>query len=155
MTVEKKKGQFTFRTAAVLFFLSALFEILSAGSETLLFGAIRGGVVAGIYHVVYVALFAALGVGLWGGKRWGYPLVFATTAVYTLDKLQFVLSRDALETLVTNQLAGYENELQLQGLDTALIMQAIVLMSVTVVLCWWGFALYTYLRRDYFKSAAA
>lgn len=154
MPDEKKKGRFTFRTAAVLFVLSAVFEILSISSETLLLGAIRGGVIAGVYHLVYVALFAALGVGLWSGRSWGYPLVLVTTVVYTLDKLQFVLSRDALETLVTNQLAGYENELQLQGLDTALIMQAIVLMSITVVLCWWGFALYTYLRRDYFKSAA-
>lgn len=154
MPEDRKKGQFTFRTAAVLSVLSALFELLSAGSETLLFGAIRGGIVAGIYHLVYVALFMALGVGLWRGKSWGYPLVFATTAVYTLDKLQFVLSRDALETLVTNQLAGYENELLIQGLDTALIMQAIVLMSIVVVLCWWGFALYTYLRRDYFRNGA-
>lgn len=152
MPAEKKKGQFTFRTAAVLFILSALFELLSAGSETLLFGAIRGGVIAGIYHLVYVALFAALGVGLWSGKSWGYPLVFTTTAVYTLDKLQFVLSQNALETLIRNQLAGYESALQAQGIDTTLIMQAVVLTSVVVVLCWWGFALYTYLRRDYFKS---
>ena len=154
MPVDRKKGLFTFRTAAVLFILSALFELLSISSETLLFGAIRGGIIAGIYHLVYVALFVALGVGLWSGKAWGYPLVFITTAIYTLDKLQFILSWGALETLVTSELAGYESELQAQGLDTALIMQALMLMSVVVVLCWWGFALYAYLRRDYFKSEA-
>jgi len=152
MLVDRKKGQFTFRTAAVLFILSALFEMLSAGSETLLFGAIQSGVIAGIYHLVYVALYVALGAGLWSGKSWSYPLVFATTVIYTLDKLQFILGREALEALIANQMAGYESALQAQGIDAALLMQAIVLMSVVVVLCWWGFALYTYWRRDYFKS---
>lgn len=152
MTADGKKGRFTFRTAAVLFILSALFEILSISSETLLFGAIQDGVIAGVYHLVYVVLFMALGVGLWNGKSWGYPLVFTATAVYTLDKLQFVLSRDALEALIANQLAGYESALQAQGMDVTLIMQAVILTSVVVVLFWWGFALYTYLRRDYFKS---
>ena len=154
MPVDRKKGQFTFRTTAVLFILSAFFELLSVGSETLLFGVIRAGIIAGIYHLVYVTLFMTLGVGLWSGKSWGYPLVFGTTIIYTLDKVQFLLGREALETLIANQMAGYESALQAQGIDAALLMQAIALMSVVVVLCWWGFALYTYLQRDYFKREA-
>lgn len=153
MPGDGKKGQFTFRTTAALFLLSAVFELLSISSETLLFGDIRGGAVAGIYHLVYVALFTALGVGLWSGRRWGYALVFVTTTIYTLDKLQFLLSRQALETFLANQMAGYESVLQSQGIDMALIMQTIVLASMVVILFWWGFALYTYWRRDYFKSS--
>lgn len=155
MPVDGKKGQFTFRTTAVLFLLSAVFELLSISSETLLFGEIRGGAVASIYHLVYVALFTALGVGLWSGKKWGYALVFGTTTIYTLDNLQFLLSRQTYETFLANQMAGYESALQSQGIDLALIMQTIVLVNVIVILCWWGFALYTYWRRDYFKSSGA
>jgi len=152
MPADRKKGQFAFRTAAVLFVLSALFEILSIGSETLLFGAFQGGVIAGIYHLVYVALFLALGVGLWSGKSWGYPLVFATTIIYTLDKLQILFGQQVLESLIAGQMAGYESELQAQGIDAALLLQAVILMSVVVILCWWGFAWYTYIRRDYFQT---
>lgn len=152
MTMDRKKGHFTFRTAAVLLIASAVLELLSVTSEVPLFDAVRDGIAAGIYHLVYAGLFLALGMGLWRAKKWGYTLVFVTTAVYTLDKLQLVLGRQALDTYIKTQFAGYESQLQSQGIDTALVTQAIVLMAVVVVLCWWGFALYTWWRRDYFKQ---
>jgi hypothetical protein len=151
MEPTRKKGTFTFRTAAVLFVLSAVFELLSVTSEVPLFGAIRGGLSADVYHIIYVLLFLALGVGLWGGKKWGYALVFITTALYTLDKLQFVLSSRAVEAFITTQMGGYESELQAQGINAGMILEALILMSLVVVLCWWGFAWYTYIRRDYFQ----
>ncbi len=147
-----KKGVFTFRTTAVLFILSAVFEIFSVTSEVPLFGAIRTGLSANIYHIAYILLFAALGIGLWEAKKWGYSLVFITTALYTVDKLQFVLSRQTVETFIAAQMGGYQSELQAQGIDTSLIMEAIVLMNIVVVLCWWAFAWYTYIRRDYFQT---
>jgi hypothetical protein len=152
MAEEKKKGQFTFRTAAVFFILSALFEMLSFPSQPLLFGAARGGVVAAVYHLAYLALFVALGIGLWSGQGWGYPLVFVATAVYTLDRLQMLFSWQALESFIVSQLGGYESALQARGVDAALLVQAVMLISIVVILCWWGFAAYTYLRRDYFQS---
>jgi multisubunit Na+/H+ antiporter MnhC subunit len=152
MEPDRKKGHFTFRTTAVLLMVSAAFELLSLTAEAPLFGEIRSGIGVGIYHLAYVALFMALGVGLWRARKWGYTLVFVTTAVYTLDKLQFILSRQAMENFIAQQMSGYEEALQSQGVDSALIMQAIVLTNIIIVLCWWGFALYTYWRRDYFKS---
>ena len=151
----RKKGHFTFRTTAVLLMASAVFELFSITAEEPLFGEIRSGLSVGIYHVFYAALFAALGVGLWSAKKWGYALVFVTTAVYTLDKVQFILSRQAMENFIARQMSGYEEVLQSQGVDSALFMQAIVLTSIVIVLCWWGFALYTYWRRDYFKNTGA
>jgi hypothetical protein len=132
--------------------LSAVFELLSVTSEVPLFGAIRNGLSADIYHIVYVLLFLALGVGLWSAKKWGYMLVFITTALYTLDKLQFMLSRQVVEAFIATQMGGYESELQAQGINAGLIMEALVLMSIVVILCWWGFAWYTYVRRDYFQA---
>lgn len=152
MTTDRKKGCFTFRTAGVLLMASAALELLSVTSEVPLLGEVRGGIAAGIYHLVFAGLFLALGMGLWGAKKWGYTLVFVTTAIYTLDKLQMVLGRQALDTFIEAQFAGYESQLQSQGIDTVLIMEAVVLMTVVVVLCWWGFALYTWWRRGYFKD---
>jgi hypothetical protein len=152
MESDRKKGHFTFRTTAVLLMASAVFELFSITAEEPLFGEIRSGLSVGIYHVFYAALFAALGVGLWNAKKWGYALVYVTTAVYTLDKLQFILSRQVMENFIAQQMSGYEEALQSQGVDSALFMQVIVLMSIAIVFCWWMFALYTYWRRDYFKS---
>ena len=152
MEPDRKKGHFTFRTTALLLMVSAAFELLSLTAEEPLFGEIRSGIGVGIYHLAYAVLFTALGVGLWRARKWGYTLVFVTTAVYTLDKLQFILSRQAMENFIVQQMSGYEEVLQSQGFDSALFMQAIVLTNIIIVLCWWGFALYTYWRRDYFKS---
>ncbi|MBI3545433.1 MAG: hypothetical protein HY081_02385 [Gammaproteobacteria bacterium] len=147
----RKKGHLTFRITAALFILSAVFEIISIDTETILFGAIRTGTIVIVYHLFYIVLFAALGFGIWHAKKWGYNLVFVATAVYTLDKIQFLLNQQAIETLFAQATAGYESALQAQGITAALFMQSIALMTVVVIVCWWGFAWYTYWRRDYFK----
>jgi len=148
----RKKGHFTFRTTAVLLIASAVFELFSITAEEPLFGEIRSGLSVGIYHVFYAALFAALGVGLWRARKWGYTLVFVTAALYALDKLQFFMNQEAMERFIKQQMSGNESALQAQGIDSMLIMQAMALTSVVIVFCWWGFALYTYWRRDYFKN---
>ena len=148
----RKKGHFTFRTTAVLLIASAVFELFSITAEEPLFGEIRSGLSVGIYHVFYAALFAALGVGLWRARKWGYTLVFVTAVLYALDKLQFFMNQEAMESFIKQQMSGNESALQAQGIDSMLIMQAMALTSVVIVFCWWGFALYTYWRRDYFKN---
>jgi hypothetical protein len=152
MDPDKKKGHFTFRTTAVLFILSAAFELLSITDEVPLFSEVRGGIAAGIYHIVYAVLFLTLGLGLWGAKKWGYTLVFVATALYTIDELQFLVGQKAVETYITKQISGYESVLQSFGLNAALLILLFLLTSILVAICWWGFALYTYWRRDYFKS---
>jgi hypothetical protein len=150
MTTDRKKGHFTFRTAGVLLIVSAAWELLSITSEVPLFGETRGGAGAGVYHVVYAALFLALGMGLWSAKKWGYMLVFVTTAVYTLDKLQFLLSRQAMESYAVQMQAALEP--QMPGIDRVFVLQILMLVLVLFMLCWWGFALYTWWRRDYFQN---
>lgn len=150
METVRKKGHFTFRTAAVLLMASAALEMLSITSEVPLLGEIRGGVSAGIYHGVYAVLFLGMGVGLWGATKWGYLLVFITTAVYTLDKAMLLLSQKAMETSAM-QLQGALEQL-IPGVPYELLLQANMLKVSLFILGWWGFTLYTYWRRDYFKS---
>ena len=151
MRADKKNGHFTFRTTAALLLVSAAFELFSITDAEPLFGEMRSGLSVGFYHLFYAVLLTALGVGLWRAQQWGYSLVFVTTVVYTLDKLQFILGRQAMNSFIQQQVGGYEEVLRTQGIDNAFILEVIVLASIATVLCWWGFALYTWWRRDYFK----
>jgi len=145
---EKKKGSLTFKSAGVLFFLSAIPEIFSLTMDVPLLGRIIGGGGAAAYHLVYFFLYLSLGIGLWGARQWGYKLVFIATAVYTLDKALLLLYRESAVKWIVQQLNRYGGAGQM--LDPGTMSRAILMMTVTVVVCWWGFALYTYLRRDYF-----
>ncbi|MBC8394611.1 MAG: hypothetical protein H8E17_18835 [Deltaproteobacteria bacterium] len=142
------KGRFTFRSAGVIFLLSAIAEIFSLTSEVLLFGAVRGGIAAAVYHLAYVSLFFFMGIGLWQGKPWGYKLVFIGTIFYTLDRAQYLLDRKSIEVSLAHQLGSYK-EIWEQT-DKGLVIQAVTLMILIGMVSWWGFALYTYIRRDYF-----
>ena len=92
---KKEKGRATIRIAAVLFLASAVFEILNFNSAVALFGAVRFGAAALLYHFVFAALYAMTGIGMWTAKKWGYWAVMATTAIYTIDKIQLMLSPQA------------------------------------------------------------
>jgi predicted MFS family arabinose efflux permease len=118
-------------------------------TEVPLFGAVRGGAVKVLYHLLYATLFLALGVGLWTGRRWGYRLVFAGTLYYTLDKFLYLLDRETIEVHLMQQLQPYGEIFELIEKDS--ILQMMVLTTVLFVGCWWGFALYIYLRRGYFR----
>jgi hypothetical protein len=147
------KGRSTIRITAVLFILSAMLGLLSVTDETPLFGGIRGGWMAVIYHLTYVVAFLAVGVGLWRARPWGYWAVMATTAFYTLDTAQFLLARQTLRGYVMEDLSVLP-ELP-GGVPTKEVLTATTLLYVTLLVCWWGFAVYIHLRRAYFASAAS
>ena len=144
------KGKFTFQTAGILFVLSALFELFSINSSVPLLGNVRGGVVAATYHLIYVVLFFWLGFGLFRARSWAYKLVFVTTGLYTLDRLIYVLDRTALEIYLVTLLGKYGVTIGIP--ETGVILKVILLATVLILVCWWGFAGYTYLRRDYFHQ---
>jgi hypothetical protein len=144
-----RKGNLTIRVAGALFVVSGIWELFCLTSEVPLFGAVRVGLVAVTYHVLYVALFAAMGVGLLIGRYWGYRAVFMGTLLYTLDKVIFLLDRRTMEAYLKGQLKGNIEVLEL--LDQDSLLQLTVVFSILLVACWWGFALYLYFRRDYFR----
>lgn len=146
----RAKGKFTFKTAGVLFVISALLEIFSINSRIPLFGNLRGGLVAATYHLIYAVLFFSLGFGLFKARPWAYRMVFVTTGLYTIDRLVYVLDQKALEIYLTTLLDKYG--LSTGTLQTGFVMKVILLATVLIVACWWGFAGYTYLRRKYFHQ---
>ena len=142
------KGKLTFQTAGVLFALSALFELFSITSSVPLFGNIQGGMIAATYHLIYVVLFFMLGFGLYKARSWAYKLVFVVTGLYTLDRLVYVLDRKALESYLVALLGKYGVTIGIA--ETGFILKVILFATALIVACWWGFAGYTYLRREYF-----
>ena len=146
---KRKKGHLTFRSAAVFIFLSAIAEVVSSTAEVPLFGRIAGGAGAVVYHVGYCVLYLFLGIGLWRAAHWGRQLVFAATGWYTLEKLAVLVFPDAAVELMLAQISRYG---VISGnINTVFLRQAIQAVTLTGVLCWWGFALYTYIRRAYFN----
>jgi len=144
------KGKLNFQIAGVLFVLSALLELFSINSRVPLFGNIQGGMIAATYHLIYAVLFFPLGYGLYRARSWAYTLVFVATALYTLDRLVYVLDRKALEIYLVTLLNKYGVAIGIP--ETGFILKVILLATVLIVACWWGFAGYTYLRREYFHQ---
>jgi len=145
-------SRLTIRTAGVFFLASAVVEVLSVSSAVPLFGNVRGGVVAVVYHLLYVGLFLGMGVGLWAAKSWGYRLMCAGTVFYTLDRILYLLDGQAREAEVTSALGGFGALLGVGGESS--VAQAMVLATVLTLACWWGFLFYLYFKRDYFQSSA-
>ncbi len=143
------KGRFTIRTAGVFMVLSAIFELVSVTGGVPLFGSIRVGFVAVAYHLSYSALFLAMGIGLLQAKPWTYRLVVAGTLFNTLDKLVYVITPGTMRVELLHQMERFPQFLELIEIDSLLpIMTA---LTVSFCGCWWGFVLYLYLHRAYFR----
>jgi len=142
---EKHPSRFTMRTAGAFFLLSATLELLFLSSEVMLLGDYRGGPAAVLYHIIYAGMFFGMGLGLWQARYWGFRAMFGGTIIYTLDKIQSLLFYQGLD----NQLAEYGLML---GPDGQSMIQSInLIMTLTIILCWWGFLYFLYRKRDYFK----
>lgn len=145
-------ARFTIRTAAVFFLISAMIEGVRLRADVPLFGAVRGGVVAIAYHLVFAGLFLGMGVGLWEAKSWGWKLMFAGTLFYTADRFLYMLDGEARKVEAASALGDYA---ELLGVDAQSSIAQIVVLSTTLTLiCWWGFLIYLYLKRDYFDAKA-
>ena len=131
------KGKWTFRIAAVLFVISALTELMPPTAPVPLFGAMQGGPVALFYHLFYAGLYVGLGVGLWQAKLWGYTLLLFTTGVYTLDRLQLLLFREAVLADLMRK-PGPLGEV-LAAVDSHLLLTVFTVATLMILLCWWGF----------------
>lgn len=145
-----RKSNLTIRIAGIFFMVSAFFEGLSLTSGIPLFGAIRGGAIAVVYHLVYIGLFLAMGIGLWAARPWGYRVMFVGTIIYSLDKVIYLLDRQARDAAMREMLAGYGGMLGMA--DPGSMQQMINLFTMLMVVSWWGFLLYLYFRQSYFRA---
>ena len=147
------KGRATIRTAAVLFLVSAVFEIMDFNSAVALFGGVRVGAVAVFYHFAFAALYVLSGIGMWTAKPWGYRVFMTTTAIYTIDKIQLMLFPQAFYDYILQQLTVTREIVGM--IPKEQLTQYFMIAYIVLLLCWWGFALYIYMRRQYFQEKHA
>jgi hypothetical protein len=146
-----RKGNASMRFAAVFFVASAAYELIEIGSPVPLFGAMRTGFFAYLAHFIDAAVFAAMGVGLYQCTRWGYRAIMGGTAWYTFAALLYVFDSKVREAELMGALKGYDVVASYVPKDTILSMA--VLVHLTILLCWWGFAAWIYVRRSDFGVA--
>jgi len=145
------KGRPTIRIAGAFFALSAIIELVSMGVQVPLLGALRGGLTAAVYHGAFAALLLTIGVGLWKTAPWGARAVYLGTVVYSLDRFRYLLDRPGRESELLHQLGSYPEIVETFGVD--LLLRLGTLMALLFVGCWWGFAVYVYVRRAVFTGA--
>ncbi len=142
---QKRQGpRFTMRFAGFFFFLSALAELSDITVAVQLFGEEYTGIIAFIYHIIYIGLYGAMGLGLWSAKPWGFQVLFAGTLTYTVDRLLFIMYGQATSGLISQ----YGELMGVGGED--IVSQAMHLGIVATLVAWWSFVLYVYIKRDYF-----
>ena len=153
----RPKGAFTIKTAGVFFILAGVFSLMSPTSEVPLFGAMRGGWMALCYNLGFAALFLGMGIGLLTGKAWGYWLILYGTVLYSVDKILLLLDTSAREAYLagSSNLQGLGPLLGVDGSElTRTLDQMLTVLCLTSLGCWWGFALYIYLKRAYFQKSS-
>ncbi len=140
-------SRFTIRTAAFFFFLSAVVELFSVADTVPLFGANRDGVVALIYHLLFIGLYSGIGFSLWTGKAWGPRFILAGSVFYTLDRMLYLLGGQAAAKVMEQ----YGTFLGPEG--QGMITWVMALITGATLAGWWGFVIYLYFKRDYFETS--
>lgn len=132
---------------AVCCVVSGIFELINLSDAVPLFGAMRSGAPAIAYHLLYAALFFAMGVGMWGGWRWGLRVILGTVALYTLEKGIYLMDSQLLSAQAADLTRKY------QGLvSKSTVMESIKLTTYFSLTCWWAFGAYVFFRREYFHQ---
>ena len=144
----RHKGRFTITSAGGFLLLSGVLSFVWMTSEVPLLGAMRGGATALCYNLFFAVLFLGMGLGLIIGRAWGYRLLLAGTGVYSLDRLLFLWDKDARDAYLSA--SGLPRQIETLAYLN-MIERGIILTIFVSLVCWWGFAIYIYLRRDYFR----
>ncbi|MBI5578737.1 MAG: hypothetical protein HY895_06255 [Deltaproteobacteria bacterium] len=150
----KVKGRTTIRAAAICFLASAVFELLDLASPVPLLGAMRSGLTGMGYHLIFTAVFSGMGIGLWTGKAWGYGMLMAGTAAYSIDKAQLLLAPQTFYEFILQQFTTPSTREIFALVPKDLALQVMTAAYLVIVLCWWGFAFYIHRRRSYFDQGA-
>jgi len=151
----RRKGAISLRLAGAFFLITAAYEVYSMTGAVPLAGAVRTGLIAVTYHLVFTAAYVAIGLGLMMLRPWGIPVLLAGTGLYTIDRLALLLDRAGILASI-----GQSNS-ELQGLifgpdgmgslmDSDMIVHATRVEMVVLLACWWAFAFYAVRKRRLF-----
>ena len=119
-------------------------------------GAVRTGLIAVTYHLIFTAACVAMGQGQMILRPWGIPVLLAGTGLYTIDRLALLLDKAGILASIS------QSSSELQGLilgtdgmgsliDSDTIVQATRMETVVLLACWWAFAFYAVRKRRLFN----
>lgn len=149
--VPKQKRDFTLWTSGWLLMISGGFVVLSITSPVALLGAMRGGVVAVVYNAAFAAAFFVMGFGLAQRRPWALNATWTCSALYTLEKVLFIVDTKAREASMAESSALLS---AFGGGFGPTIDRAAQLFSVAFLAGWWGLVLYVWMKRDTFRAPA-
>lgn len=144
-----RKKNFTLQSSGWLLILSGVWSLITVTSPVALFGGMRTGVVAVLYNALIAAAFLGMGVGLARLERWAMQATWAASAVYTLDKVLFLVDTNARRaaTAEGSQLVSAFAP----GME-AMVDQAAVATACGFLVGWWAFILFVWMKRDVFTA---
>ena len=145
--VAKRKTNFTIASTGWLLLLSGAFSFFDL-SAPLPFFPRAGAWLAYLYNGSLAALLCAMGFALAQRRPWALNVTLATSVLYTVDKLGFVLQKPEDQTA----LGGLEGSL---GELAPLVHELTAGAALLFLLGWWSFVLYLGWKRDYFRASSS
>ena len=142
------RRRFTIRLAGAFLLASAVYELFTLTSGVILAGAERTGAAALAYHIAGAVVFGAMGVGLWRMRSWGLLAYLGGTALYTVDRLAFILDKASVAAWIAQQTGGVE-ELS-EFMDPSTLEGPARLTVFAMLACWWGLGVYLWVNRGMF-----
>jgi hypothetical protein len=152
----RPKGAITLRLAGAFFLITAAYEAYSMTGAVPLAGAVRTGLIAVTYHLIFTAAYVAMGLGLLTLRPWGISVLLAGTGLYTIDRLALLLDKPGILASIgqsTSELQGLILGTDGMGslMDSDTIVHATRTEMVVLLACWWAFAFYAAGKRRLFK----
>ena len=157
-TSGRRKGATSLRLAGAFFLITAAYEVYSMTGAVPLAGAVRTGLIAVTYHLLFTAAYVAMGLGLLMLRPWGIPVLLAGTGLYTIDRLALLLDRAGILASIGQSTSEFQGLiLGTDGLgsliDPDTLVNATRMETVVLLACWWAFAFYVVGKRRLFNPS--
>jgi len=145
-------GVTTLRLAGVFFLLSAVYEAYTIHEGVPFAGAMREGTAAMAYHMVFTAVYVAMGLALIVLRPWGFLVFLSGTVVYVVDRILFLFDSAALHAWIGQQTEGLDGLEDIGGLvDPDILVQSSRWAAMAMAACWVVFAIYVIAKRHLFN----
>jgi hypothetical protein len=146
---KKARRNFTLVTAGWLLVLSGVWTLFTCTSPVPLLGAMRSGFIAVFWNMAMGVPLLAMGYALAFRKPWALKATIIASAFYSLDKVLFIFDSKARAASLSESSQILD---AMSGDMGGMVDRLAVLIPVLFLVGWWGFFLYVYIKRDYFKK---
>lgn len=142
-----RRASFWISATGWLLLVSVVFEFFALTEPVPLFGDVRGGGLAVIYHLLYVFFFLFTGAGLVEQSKRGLKAFYFGTVFYTAERLLFLFDTGAQQA----SLYKYQTILDsLNAVAPGVIETATTSATTLMLASWWILVAFVYCNRKRF-----